>query len=175
MCSLFSYVVEHDCGTAPNPFGGYCTLVKCKPRIIELAEERDWIVGTGGSNKDRSAGHGKLVYAMRVDERIPFARYRCDKRFHGREDTKGEAACEFALVSKHFFYFGKEAIRIPQRYREHPEHPLEKRGPAHRSKFSPQFIADFTKWLERTFKVGRHGNPCCTRDRNGKCRGTTCK
>ena len=43
MAKLFSYVVDHDYGFAPNPFGGFCTLAKCKygttkRNIVELAE-----------------------------------------------------------------------------------------------------------------------------------------
>ena len=68
---LFSYVVDHDYGFAPNPFGGICTLAKCKygskkRNIVEMAERRDWIAGTGGADLSKSAGHGKLIYAMRV-------------------------------------------------------------------------------------------------------------
>jgi hypothetical protein len=79
MPKLYSYVVDHDHGFAPNPFGGFCTLVKCKYgskkcNIVEMAEEEDWIAGTGGV-KAESAGHGKLIYAMRVDEKIPLADY----------------------------------------------------------------------------------------------------
>jgi hypothetical protein len=80
---VFSYVVDHDDGLEPNPFFGVCTLCRCKysesleksrgkkgrKNIVELAEEGDWVIGTGGSGK-RSAGNGKLIYAMRVDKRL---------------------------------------------------------------------------------------------------------
>src|ERR1700682_162089 len=74
---LFSYVVDHDTGYAPNPGGGVCTLCRCKYRkspwaqknIIELAEEGDWVIGTGGSST-RSTGRGTLIYAMRIDKKI---------------------------------------------------------------------------------------------------------
>ncbi len=57
MPKLYSYVVDHDYGYAPCPFGG-CTLAKCKygtikcktgtrRNIVELAEEGDWIAGLG--------------------------------------------------------------------------------------------------------------------------------
>lgn len=56
--TLFSYVVDHDHGFAPNPYGGYCTLVHCKfggergrQNIVEMAKVGDWIVGTGGRSK----------------------------------------------------------------------------------------------------------------------------
>ena len=79
MPKLYSYVVDHDHGFAPCPFGGFCTLAKCKygtkkRNIVEMADEGDWIAGTGGV-KAESAGHGKLIYAMRVDEKIPLADY----------------------------------------------------------------------------------------------------
>lgn len=78
---LYSYVVEHDYGSAPNPFGGFCTLAKCKygsgskRNIVELAEAWDWIAGTGGADLKKSAEHDKLVYAMRVDEFVPLDDY----------------------------------------------------------------------------------------------------
>ncbi len=85
MPKLFSYVMDHDLGFAPNPFGGFCTLAKCKfgssrRNIVDLAEECDWIAGTGGADQTKSAGHGKLIYAMRVDEKISLGKY-C--RAHG--------------------------------------------------------------------------------------------
>jgi hypothetical protein len=54
--TLFSYVLQHDLGFAPNPSGDFCSLAKCKfgsaakRNIIELAEEGDWIAGTGGAD-----------------------------------------------------------------------------------------------------------------------------
>jgi len=64
MPRLYSYVVDHDLGFAPNPFGGCCTLAKCKygskrRNIVEMAETGDWIAGTGGADLSKSAGHGK--------------------------------------------------------------------------------------------------------------------
>ena len=90
---LYSYVVEHDNGHAPNPYFGVCTLCRCKFRddlgklrnVVELAEEGDWIVGTGGANKRRSAGHGLLVYAMRVDEKLKRGEYYADARFEKKK------------------------------------------------------------------------------------------
>jgi hypothetical protein len=46
VATLFSYVVDHDLGFAPNPASGYCTLVHCKfegksgrRNIVELAKQ----------------------------------------------------------------------------------------------------------------------------------------
>ena len=42
---LFSYIITHDIGFAPNPFFGYCTLANCKPVIRRTSKIGDWIVG----------------------------------------------------------------------------------------------------------------------------------
>src|SRR5688500_18551346 len=95
MPKLFSYVVDHDLGFAPNPFGGFCTLAKCKYssdfkwNIVELAEQGDWVAGTGGADLTKSAGHGKFVYAMRVDEIVPLDEY-CEAYQGGRVDAEPE-------------------------------------------------------------------------------------
>ncbi len=40
------------------------------------------------------------------------------------------------------------------------EHPLEKKGPRYRADFDPQFIKQFTSWLEKKYHIGMHGSPC---------------
>jgi len=132
MARLFSYVVEHDNGYAPNPYFGACTLCRCKFRksadrrrnIVELADKGDWIVGTGGANKKKSAGKGRLVYAMRVDEKLTRRGYYSDSRFRKKKPvTNGsykqqqgdnEPPCDgferdhqYVLISRHFFLLGK--------------------------------------------------------------------
>jgi Nucleotide modification associated domain 2 len=122
---LYSYVVEHDNGHAPNPYFGVCTLCRCKfegrRNIVPLAKEGDWVIGTGGASK-RSAGHGKLVYAMRVDEKLTRWEYFTDRRFKQKkpvktgtyEQTRGDNVSphgdfekheQFALLSRHFYYW----------------------------------------------------------------------
>lgn len=144
---LYSYVVEHDTGYAPNPYFDLCTLCCCKFRksatarnnIVELAKKGDWVIGTGGAS-ERSAGHGKLVYAMLVDEKLTREKYFSDGRFAQKkpvkkgtyEQTRGdnehplndfENREQFTLVSRHFYYFGAKAIGIPKRL------DLEKKRP----------------------------------------------
>jgi len=171
MTKLYSYVVDHDYGYAPNPYNGYCTLAQCmygkkSKNITDIAEPCDWIVGTGGVKKV-SAGHGKIIYVMRVDEKITLAKYYSDPRFKGRVDNK---RCDkynttrHALISQHYFYFGKNAItisEIPQRYLDHS---LEKKGPRYRADFDPRFINQFTVWLEKKYHIGMHGDPCGSAD-----------
>ncbi len=184
MARLFSCVVEHDTGHAPNPYFGVCTLCLCKFRksagkrrnIVELADKGDWIVGTGGANRNRSAGNGRLVYAMRVDEKLTRGEYFRDLRFRKKKPvTNGsyqqqqgdnkppsngfERNQQFVLISRHFYYWGRKAVTIPKRFREHPIRPLEKKGPGFRSKFSPDFVEAFVKWI-RTKSTGNNGEPC---------------
>ena len=137
--TLFSYVLEHDKGHAPNPYFGICTLCRCKCRasrkahknIVELAKPGDWVIGTGGSNGKRSAGHGKLVYAMQVEQRLTREEYYAG-RFESKKPVIGGSHIQllggnilpknsferqqklFVLISRHrFYYFGKNAISIP--------------------------------------------------------------
>lgn len=165
---LYSYVVHHDTGLAPNPYSRVCTLCRCKYRkcrtkprnIIELADEGDWVVGTGGADKRKSAGHGKLVYAMRVDKKLTREEYYACSRFKAREDNKPpkddfEKREQFVLISRHFYYFGANAIPIPRRFRK-----LEKSGPGFRSDLDPKFVRRFVEWLEKDRKPGKHGEPC---------------
>ena len=172
---LHSYVVDHDNGHAPNPYYGICTLAHCKfakgkqRNVVELAQEGDWVVGTGGRSK-KSAGHGKLIYAMRVDEKMTLAEYYPNRRFIKKRpkqngtyrQQRGDNKYSFSsnkkrqvLISKHYFYFGKNAIYIPARFPD-----LEKRGPGHRSDFNAAFISRFARWIQKKYKPGMHGDPC---------------
>jgi hypothetical protein len=177
---LYSYVVQHDNGQAPNPYFGVCTLCLCKfrkslkkPRnVVELAKKGAWIFGTGGADSRKSAGHGKLVYAMRVTaEPITRGEYYASPQFAEKKPLKNgsyeqsrgdnkrprnhfEEHDQFALISNHFYYFGRKAIVIPKRF------DIEKTGPGFRSDFSPDVIREIVKWLEKNHTPGRHGEPC---------------
>ena len=149
---LYSYVVEHDNGYAPNPYFGVCTLCGCKfegrgrKNIVQLAKEGDWVIGTGGASI-KSAGHGKLVYAMRVDKKLTRWEYFTESRFEQKKraqtgtykQTRGDNQDprkdgqnafwreaprlsdrkdkQFVLVSQHFYYFGAKAIPIPEEFK----------------------------------------------------------
>ncbi|MBT0653358.1 hypothetical protein [Geomobilimonas luticola] len=73
---LFSYIVTHDTGFAPNPFWGFCTLANCKPAIRRAANVGDWIVGISPKAKGN-----KLIYAMQVNEILTYEQYFNDERF----------------------------------------------------------------------------------------------
>jgi len=100
---------------------------------------------------------------MRVDEKLTLADYYKDERFQGRKGNtcdESHRTDTFALISQHFFYFGRNAIDVAVIPKQHLTHPLEKKGPGFRSGFSEEFIEDFVGWLERNYKIGVHGEPC---------------
>jgi hypothetical protein len=80
--TIYSYVIEHDLGFAPNPFHGICTLACCKPQIRKRAKEGDYILGTGAADPKLT---GYLTYWMRVAEVITFDDYWEDVRFRRKK------------------------------------------------------------------------------------------
>ncbi|MBU6399086.1 MAG: hypothetical protein KGS61_02100 [Verrucomicrobia bacterium] len=174
---LFSYVVDHDLGYAPNPFYRSCILSHCKfdksgrrSNLIESARKGDWIVGTGGKS-NRTAPHGKIIFAMQVEEKPAIGNLFSDERFarqvrkagyrHVAHVPNGTHGKWFLVAFKHFYYFGRDAIDIPSRFRcwhqaGWPTQRLEKLGPRYKRNFSPEFIQSFVHWIKRR-KPGRRG------------------
>jgi hypothetical protein len=75
---VFSYRVARDFGFAPNPFGGWCTVATCKPGIRRIARPGDLIIGCGSVELGFPE---RLIFAMRVAEKLSFDRYWNDSRF----------------------------------------------------------------------------------------------
>jgi hypothetical protein len=172
--TIFSYVVEHDYGREPNPYDGICTLCRCKfgktlektrgirghKNIVELAKKDDWIIGTGGANLKRSAGHGNLVYAMRVHETPTGAECVADKRLKNRMPdvllSPYQKNKQFALISKYFYYFGSRPFKNKDLDIRRFNLGANPRGFHH---VHPEDFSKFLKWLERNFQPGIHGEP----------------
>ena len=70
---LYTYILTHDSGFAPNVSQGYCTLATCKPKIRMNANVGDWIIGTGSLS--RGDNEERLLYAMRVEEVLSYDEY----------------------------------------------------------------------------------------------------
>lgn len=79
---FFSYVLSRDYGFAPNPFNGICTLATCKPKIRAAANIGDWIFGTSSTAGGKQS---RLIYAMKVAEKISFNEYWQDPRFETKK------------------------------------------------------------------------------------------
>ncbi len=67
------------------------------------------------------------------------------------------------LISSHFYYFGVNAIHIPEKFRSGSE-DIRKEGPAHKCNFEDEFVLEFLNWLEAENESGVHGDPLLFRD-----------
>lgn len=72
---LYTYCLRYDTGAAPNPFWGLCTLVICKPKIRRAAKKGDWVVGTGSVNSPLGNISDRIVYAMKITEKMSLEEY----------------------------------------------------------------------------------------------------
>lgn len=165
---LFSYVVDHDYGFAPNPEGGLCTLVYCKFRhansgrnnLVEMAKVGDWILGAGGTSRF-SAGRGRILYLMRVDEKIPFEHYLSASEYRNRCDCHDRGlGNQFALLSKHFYYFGRNAVDVNQLPSGISRDTLLKSGMGYRRDIPAPQIKLLVDWFRKNYRFGVHGQPC---------------
>jgi hypothetical protein len=145
----FSYVVARDYGFAPNPFLGICTLATCKPDIRKAAGVGDWIFGTG-SAKWKLTGH--LVFAMNVTEK---------DSHHSHEDgsvnlynLERDTSVDFVLIASTFYYFGKNAWKIPGRLTRH----VVKSGRGHRCP-EPKYAETLLGALSEFGEPGYYGDP----------------
>lgn len=175
MSRVFSYVVVHDSGFAPNPFHGLLTLACCKPKIRRNAGVGDIIVGL-------SSRCERIVYAAQVEEVIGFEEYWADPRYLARRprmdsdrivDRAGDNIYEptpggyHQLHSMHSRPDGTEIaynkqtdigghhVLVCERFtywgRSGPELPDEMAfvtiGRSHRSRFSDEQIDTVTRWF----------------------------
>ena len=161
--TLYSYVVAADSGVAPNPLGGMCSLVVCKPEIRLHATVGDWVAGTGAGERQ-----GRLVYAMRVTDKMTMGEYytrfpdRADALYdftydpphqreegpHGAKDYDRDIRGKYALLSDHFYYFGKDAPTLPEHLRG-----MVKSGRGHRSVSNAPYVEPFISWVEHTYEA----------------------
>ncbi len=187
----FTYIVRVDGGLAPNPFYGFCTLAVCKTGVRKNAEEGDWIIGLYSQNKNKHQNYrGKLIYAMKVEEKMTFSQYWKDRRFLRKKQNtnsakgrcgdnmyyktsngdwiqktyeahntpgnrKMDTSVDAVLVSKNFFYLGRECIDLPQSFQE----SVSKLKPGYKYKGLENEGKKLIKLLEKRYKRGRHGYP----------------
>jgi hypothetical protein len=61
---------------------------------------------------------------------------------------------EYVLVSEHFYYFGKDAIDVPEEFSS-----IIKKGPGHKSNFNESLINEFIAWLRENYIPGKTSDP----------------
>ena len=181
---LFSYIIDTDSGFAPNPIGGICTLACCKPKIRQYANIGDWIIGTTPSpNKGRLVYAMRVDRGLTFDLYNEYPEFEIKKPnknnacgdniyqrstdgilfqlpnlSHGEKHVKRDTSVNRVLISKIFYYFGKEAPTIPSQFR-FVIHTVQGHKRIKPDSKNYTTLTDFLAWLEVTFKQGIHGNP----------------
>lgn len=194
----FTYKIDHDYGLAPNPFGGFCTLAVCKSDIRKNKnlEVGSWFFGIGAKSVGTQY-FKKLIFCMKVEEKLTFNDYWNDIRFQYKkpilngslvqmygdnfyhQDKNGDWVQEnsahsledgtpnekhlirdtggsFVLVSKNFYYFGENAITIPEEFT-----PAICTNARNMAFAKPQETVDaFIAWLQSNYEKGiLYGDP----------------
>jgi Nucleotide modification associated domain 2 len=114
MIKHYVYRLDHDTGFAPHAQEHVCTLCGCKVSSVEAwARAGSWVIGIGGNGTGRS---NLLIYAMLVESTPTVDELRGKapdliSYLRGHE-IEGDARI---LVSRFYYYFGKNAVALPQR------------------------------------------------------------
>lgn len=91
MPRIFSYVITHDHGFAPNPFAGLCTLATCKPVIRRTAKIGDWLLGTGS----KSFGLERcVIYAAKIEKMCTLAEYGANPQYAAKRPSAIQSESE---------------------------------------------------------------------------------
>lgn len=185
--TLFSYIVTQDNGFAPNPFGGMCTLACSVPNIRRNANLGDWVIGTTPSpDKGRLVFAMRVDRGLTFDMYWDFPEYECKKPgkdngcgdniykmgkdgrlvqvknlFHGKENVKSDTSINRVLISKTFYYFGKEAVEIPKTFSSviHTRQGHKTLKPIPEKSDKRDIVPQFVAWLQEKFKEGLYGEP----------------
>ena len=105
-----TYKMADDTGFAPNPFHGYLTLATCKPGIRLKAKVGEWICGFDSKKLSGSpVGMEKLVYVMKVEDKLSFDEYFEDPRFQNKKPSSGKG--RVYLVGDNIYYQGTKVER----------------------------------------------------------------
>jgi hypothetical protein len=72
---------------------------------------------------------------------------------HSKRQMSRDLSGKYVLVCRQFWYFGEDAIEIPERF-----HGIVKNGPAHKRIRNPLLARSFLNWLI-PLPSGRHGMP----------------
>ena len=157
---LYSYIVASDNGYAPNPTGGVCTLVYCKPTLRRVAQPGDYIVGLAGrAYRNRVTTEWPIVYAMRVTGVCNFDAFRSDERYRGHVHCDANARAEIAksnraLISDDFVYWGGDGPPLPQNLTD----LIVGRG--YKCNFPTETVLALVRWFEGQRDRGCQGTPC---------------
>lgn len=185
MSNLYTYVMRHDAGLAPNPFSGMCTLAVCTPNHQgSRVNPGDWIAGVS----DKRRGY-RLIHVMEVDERIHMNDYFGDPRFANKRPVMSgtpEQRCGDNFYSQdsagrwvqhpNRYHVGQDALDQDTRHpwvfvakrfwylgREAVEMPVRYMalfgGRGARVNHTPELVADFRSWVKANLVEGMNAMP----------------
>ena len=151
MAKHYVYRMDHDTGFAPNTKHGLCTVCGCKRTTIEAwAKEGSWVVGIGGKVTGRP---NKLIYAMEVEEALPYSEFSTRYTAKSKYLEKGHPGPN-VLISRKFYYFGNNAIDLPK---ELTHIIIDRQGC---KRVSEEDIAKLKAFrLRAGYQDGEHGKP----------------
>jgi len=107
--------MDHDTGFAPHIENKICVVSGCKKNTIEKwAKRGSWVIGIGGNKTGKP---NKLIYTMEVEEKLLYEDF---KRKYPKESEylSKEKAGTNVLISRNFYYFGNNAINLPENLKE---------------------------------------------------------
>jgi len=179
---LRSYKMTYDTGFAPNPYCEVLSLATCKPGIRGCARLGEWIAGfTSGQLCGDSPGYERLIYLMLVSEKIKFEDYyeqypqkrpescpcgdniyrglpnggyeQIPNEHHNMCEFGDDTSTPFVLLAKEFYYFGRDAVPVPEEYRPNIPKSQAECG----WKTEGKQAQDFIDWVRNVAAKGRHG------------------
>lgn len=183
--SVYSHVVVHDYGFAPNPYAGFLSVATCKPQIRRSAHVGDWVVGVGSV---KTVGGDRAIYALLIDEIVKIETYGQEERFKDKRPVFG--AEPWKRAGDNVYYKNNEAnwARRPSLHdashvsvdlsgknvllgcefyyfgSSAPSLPtqlgtLASPGRGHRRYENPDILIELESWLRTTFTPGILGEP----------------
>ena len=97
---------------------------------------------------------------------------------HDRHQIYHDTRTDRVLVSDDYVYWGGDGPEIPERFRNYGDEDIRKKGPAHKSRFSPGLVRDFLEWIRSLGVSGLVGEPfdqtkepTCAREKPQDCAG----
>jgi hypothetical protein len=170
-----------------------------------VAKIGDWVVGTGSKNSPKGDLSGKVVYAMKITDKMEMSKYdeyvrkflpwkipdwrneeyakrvgdaiydfsskspKLRTGVHKEKNRETDLGGLYALLSKHFYYFGDQPVPLPPSLMG-----IVRQGQGHRSRSNVAFVDQFIDWIENLGKprnetIGKPQLILSASDESGEC------